>query len=71
MTFQEMLICHPDNLRVSFKSPGVQGRILKAADTWNSVRRQVQKQGRRKPSANASPWSLFVLAMAKPSTHRL
>lgn len=33
MTFQGMLICHPDNLQVSFMSPGTQDRILKAADT--------------------------------------
>lgn len=33
MTFQGMLICHPDNLQVSFLSPGTQDRILKAADT--------------------------------------
>lgn len=52
MTFQGMLICHPDNLRVSFKSPSAQDRILKAADSWDFVRQQVQEQARGKPSCS-------------------
>ena len=54
-----MLICYPDNLQVSFKSLSTQDRIFKAVDTWDSVRQEVQKQARRKPSYSLSMVSIY------------
>lgn len=61
MTFQGMLICHPDNLQVSFKSPDAQDRMLKATDSWDSARQQVQMQARRMPAYSVPVVSVYPL----------